>query len=351
MFLFYMFLIINVSTEYKEYKNKVIVDKKDTLIGDVSVIGKDVEVLGGIKGDLVVISGDLKLEGFVKGDVAVIGGNCKVYKGSLVLGDIVGIGDKIHIEKNAKVEGERVTLSPGFLLSLFKILKFFGKGVFITKGEPKKEEVYLDTLEYKEESDTLEKVIEEKEEFIEVEKEETPKKNFLKVFLIMFFVVFYSFLVSLVRFVFPGSVENMRRELELKPFISLAVGFLVQLLYPSFLVILAVSILGIPLALALIFSTPFFLIYGSSPLFIVFGKFILDKFKYSKISDFKCILATSLYLFLVSLITSLFLYFDYEGFFYKLIKFFFFSFSFLNFYVVFTFATGIIFTAKLGIKR
>ncbi|MEN3046152.1 MAG: hypothetical protein ABDH49_04115 [Candidatus Hydrothermales bacterium] len=78
-----MYLIIIAAEEYKIHKNKVIINKSDTLIGDISVIGRDVEVRGGIKGDLAVIGGNLKVDGFVQGNAVVIGGDCRVSGQSL----------------------------------------------------------------------------------------------------------------------------------------------------------------------------------------------------------------------------------------------------------------------------
>ncbi|MEN3046153.1 MAG: hypothetical protein ABDH49_04120 [Candidatus Hydrothermales bacterium] len=165
--------------------------------------------------------------------------------------EIVELAGKVYIEEGAKVEGGKVILNPGPIFSLLKILSFIGKGVFIKREKP-------------------ESVVEEKEEieeYLSVETEELPSKNFFNFLWFIILVLFYSFLVFLVKIIFPGTVENMKRELELRPFLSLALGFLVQILYFPIILILIVSILGIPLALMILLLTPFFLIYGSSPFY------------------------------------------------------------------------------------
>ncbi|MEO0295095.1 MAG: hypothetical protein ABIM85_03645, partial [candidate division WOR-3 bacterium] len=154
MFLLFIYLIFNAQKNYTELEDKVIVEKNDTIKSDFSVIGKDLEVKGGILGDLAVINGNVEIEGLIKGDLAVVMGDVKVLKGAIIKGDLAVVGGKLDISKEASVEGEKVNLGLGPLLSPLKLIKLFVKGVYVTEGKKKvelKEEVEKDTIKEKEE--------------------------------------------------------------------------------------------------------------------------------------------------------------------------------------------------------
>ncbi len=345
MFLLFIYLILGTYKNYTEVNDKVIVEKNDTIKGEFSVIGKDLEVKGAILGNLALINGSLEIEGKVEGDVAVVMGDVEVLKGALITGDIAVVGGKLKISRGAKVEGERINLNLGPLLSPLKFLKFFVKGVYTSEGEAQigKGEVEEDTLTRKEE----EEVEEEKEEKIE---ESFVSEFFKKITVLLLLVIIFGFLILIIKFAFPGAVQNMIKELELNFLKSLGFGLIFQLVYLPFLLFLIFTILGIPLALFIILATPLFVLYGSSSVFISLGRFILQKFKLSYRNDLLPVIASVVYFLVISLISSLILSLEIGGLLYNLLKLFVFSFLFFNFYLLFTVGTGILFVSKLGIK-
>lgn len=349
MLLLFIYLIWGTNKNYTELNDKVIVEKNDTVKGEFSVIGKDLEVKGDIWGGLAVINGNLKIEGTVKGDVAVVVGDAEVLKGTLITGDIAVIGGKLKIYKGARVEGDKINLNLGPLLSPLKFVKFLVKGVYTSEGKEKveigKEEVEEDTLTGKEK----EKVEEEKKEEVEM-KESSVSKFFKRINILFLFFIILGFLILIIKLTFPGSVENMIKELELNFLKSLGFGLTFQLVYLPFLLFLIFTILGIPLALALILATPLFVLYGTSSVFISLGRFILRKFRVSYRGDLLPVIVSVVYFLVISLIFSLIFSFEIEGFLYELLKFFVFSFLFFNFYLLFTIGTGILFVSKIGIK-
>ncbi len=344
MFLLFIYLIFNAQKNYTELEDKVIVEKNDTIKSDFSVIGKDLEVKGGILGDLAVINGNVEIEGLIKGDLAVVMGDVKVLKGAIIKGDLAVVGGKLDISKEASVEGEKVNLGLGPLLSPLKLIKLFVKGVYVTEGKKKvelKEEVEKDTIKEKEE-EKVEKMEKEEKKFFS----EFPKK----ILIFFSFVIIFGFLVFIVKLAFPGTVENMTKELELNLWKSLGIGLLFQLFYFPFLIFLFVTILGIPLALFILISTPLFLLYGSSSVIISWGRIILQRFKINYKNDFIPIIVAVFYFLIISLISALVLSLEAEGLLYTLLKIFVFSFLFFNFYLVFTIGIGILFVSRLGIK-
>jgi hypothetical protein len=77
----------------------------DERVGDLGVFGGDVEVLGEVAGDLSAFGGDVDLRGPVRGDVAVLGGDLRVR--SEVFGDIELAGGNAIVE--GLVHGDVVT--------------------------------------------------------------------------------------------------------------------------------------------------------------------------------------------------------------------------------------------------
>ena len=117
-----------VSGRITRFGDDVTIPREQTIDGDVSTMGGDVEVLGTVKGtvsstrgdltvgpdgrvdgDLVSFGGDIEIEGHVTGDVSSTGGDVTLRDGARVDGDVVTIGGTLTQEDGAHVGGQRVT--------------------------------------------------------------------------------------------------------------------------------------------------------------------------------------------------------------------------------------------------
>ena len=117
-----------VSGRITRFGDDVTIPREQTIDGDVSSVGGDVEVLGTVKGtvsstrgdltvgqdgrvegDLVSFGGDIEIEGHVTGDVSSTGGDVTLRDGARVDGDVVTIGGTLTQEDGAHVGGQRVT--------------------------------------------------------------------------------------------------------------------------------------------------------------------------------------------------------------------------------------------------
>ncbi len=336
-------LIFSSLNGYIEKDDKIIVGKYDTIKGDLAVIGKDLEILGCVEKDVAIIGGDLKISGSVKGDVAVVGGDCIVLNGGIISGDLAIVGGKIKMEKGGRVLGEKAVLNLGPLTFPLKLLKFIGEGVFTGEGEEKEEIIEKDTLKVEKPEVKEEEVIEKKQGIF--------PEGLKKILFPLISLTVFFFFIFMVNIIFPDTVKNMEHEFVLHPWQIIGTGFLIQIVYIPVILILIISILGIPLAITIILATPLFLIYGSAPLLNLFGKKILKRLKIEYKREYAPLFASFLYFFTLILIIGIFSYFDIDNFFYYFLKFFFFSIFFLSFYVIFIMASGIIFFSKLGIKK
>ncbi len=82
---------------------------------DRVAIGSDIlvredEVVGG---DVVSLMGSIEVRGVVEGDVVAVGGSVRVRKGAIVDGDCVAMGGTLEVEEGAVVSGEAVGLGGG----------------------------------------------------------------------------------------------------------------------------------------------------------------------------------------------------------------------------------------------
>jgi hypothetical protein len=71
------------------------------LTGGNITVGKD-EIVH----DVVLFGGNADVYGTVTGDVSITGGNCTIHPGAHVKGDVVGVGGNVTVEDGADIEGD-----------------------------------------------------------------------------------------------------------------------------------------------------------------------------------------------------------------------------------------------------
>ncbi len=208
------------------------IKKGEKIEGDISISGKSAIIEGEVDGDVAVINGDLELYGEIEGDVAVIGGDAKLYSGSKIEGDFAVVGGKIYKEEGAKIEGVMTEASIG----PFKVLLKFIPPLISVPG---KVEIHED------------KQAEEKGKIVV----KVDRKGFkpLKTIFVIIWGVSLSLLALIIGLIIPAPVENMNMFIEKKAGYSFLTGFLAEILFVPVIILLAMSILGIPII-------PFFII-------------------------------------------------------------------------------------------
>lgn len=81
------------------------VDVPGAVRGDVVSMGGNVDLGGTSKGDLAAIGGSVRVSGKVGGDVAAIGGDVALDKGAAVDGDVSVIGGRLSKEEGVTIKG------------------------------------------------------------------------------------------------------------------------------------------------------------------------------------------------------------------------------------------------------
>ncbi len=84
----------------------VTVEKDERVSGDVVVMGGSAHILGTVEDELVVIGGKADVQGTVDGDVSVVGGALELGPESVVRGDVSVAGGSIRREPGARVDGK-----------------------------------------------------------------------------------------------------------------------------------------------------------------------------------------------------------------------------------------------------
>ena len=86
----------------------------ETLEGDLVVIGGQATVESGtaVNGDIVIIGGSLKLDGKASGDAVVIGGLASLGENASLAGNMVTLGGSLQKAESAVIQGDVITNMP-----------------------------------------------------------------------------------------------------------------------------------------------------------------------------------------------------------------------------------------------
>jgi hypothetical protein len=84
----------------------VLVDRGETVPGDVVVVDGDAVIRGSVEGDVVVVDGDVTIRGKVGGDVVAVAGLATLGRRARIAGDLVYFDEKPVIARGARVAGD-----------------------------------------------------------------------------------------------------------------------------------------------------------------------------------------------------------------------------------------------------
>jgi hypothetical protein len=117
--------------------------RKESGARDISVTGESVKIAAGdTVRDVTVMGGEAEIAGHVTGDLAVIGGSARIHDGARIDGDANAIGGSITIDEGGRVDGE-VSVIGGIVRGAEHAR---GRGVKIVAGgdrDDEKEEAQL----------------------------------------------------------------------------------------------------------------------------------------------------------------------------------------------------------------
>ncbi len=197
--------------------------ERDETARDVVVFGGTLRIDGEVVGDAVVLGGTARVDGSVSGDVAAVGGTVRLGPGAEVGGDVVSVGGRVDSESGAVVHGEIVQVP-------------FGPEFRFDAGRPWTwwQDDHLSWFDF------------------------SPWTYGLGIMWKVFGLVVMALLVSLAMLVARGPIERIERKVKGEPWKAGLVGLVTQILSLPLLivviVVLAISIIGIPLLLLVPFA-------------------------------------------------------------------------------------------------
>lgn len=176
--------------------------EKGEVVDDVTVFGGKVDVYGEVEGDLSVIGGSARVRdgARVHGDANAVGGKLRLDDGAIVDGDVGVIGGKVDRARGAKVGGSETGI---------------GRAERDGAAPPRSWHARL----WHDMGNTAARIA------------------------LLF--VFGAVLLSLA----TGRMESMKAELAQRPMRVFAVGVLAALAFPVALVVLCITVVGIPIAI------------------------------------------------------------------------------------------------------
>ncbi|MBN2056635.1 hypothetical protein JW905_17040 [bacterium] len=194
------------------------IEARGDIGGDLMALGSDVDITpdAEVAGDLVIGCGHCTLNGNVGGDV--LGGSGQLYIGGRVDGDVKIGADQVNLGSAAVVGGSLDYMSPGEAV--------LEPGAVVNGG-----------LEHREEA-----------------KEDADETGEGGLGLGWKMYMYFSFLLAgtLLIVVWPATMERMVKMLAASPGAGILRGMLALLLVPPLFVVLCITVIGIPLALALL---------------------------------------------------------------------------------------------------
>jgi hypothetical protein len=247
------------------------VNIKGTVNGDVIVGGGNVEISGPVAGDVIAFGGDVKVKGPVAGNVRVAGGtidieskigkNATLFGGNLIISENSEIGWNLTFgagnadikgKINGYLDGGGANISIGAEVGRDANLKVDSEGSLVLlpgaqiKGDLKYTAAGQSQLNKDEGAKVEGKTIfTEFEKSVQEKGKSWPGYLFWKLICLFGLLVVGLVLVSLGR----DKLGKVTSQMSQKPWASLGWGIIYFIITPVLLVLLAATIIGIPLAL------------------------------------------------------------------------------------------------------
>lgn len=200
--------------------------KENDSVHNAVVYGGNLVVKGHVEDDAVAFSGNLDVYGTIEGDASAFNGNVVLHPGSAVMGDVSAIGGTVVRNDDAHVEGAIESFGGGNV----------GK---VVAGQVK---------------DTLKKEFRNKDKHADADDEQEEEEDRDGGGLPWFFIKFAALfgLGFLGQLFFPTRMKELSTELKAQPMKSALVGFLGAVALVPITLVLTITIIGIPVAAALV---------------------------------------------------------------------------------------------------
>lgn len=249
-----------------------------TVNGEAYLFGQNVIVNGNINGDLIAGGGTVTVNGNISENVRAVGGTVSVSghvgKNALVM------AAQSEVEKNGKIDGNLVNLSNNTLVlgMIGGETQIFAQNIFYNSKSGQNVKLYAQDLIITKEStfsgnldyQTQKEIPDLKKQVAGIVNFQKTGKTFVlpganeinsvkKIGPVINWIGFLNYLIIgfLLTFIFPKQFTNVNKFLGEKPLASAVGGIVFYVFAPFILLILAITIIGIPLAILFGLGTVF----------------------------------------------------------------------------------------------
>jgi len=291
-FLIFVFTVLFTPSVLAQTKNKTLVTLPTFKAGDIELIdkpiagdlmlaGKELKIVTDISGDVYVAGGEIEIDGSVGGNLIVAGGKVKVLgkvaKNLIVAGGKVEVGELAEIGGYTLTGGQEINLLGKFMGPI----KLGAKSLMVGQKAIINGNLEADVTTSEISSDS--KIVGEKNIKIhEVKKPEIEKNQFKKIGYAGKFISFLSKLLVLLVFIkFFGKKINPTN-IKDSFLANIGFGLMLLIMAPFVMLILAITIIGLPLSLILLVIYFLSLYLSTLITSIVIGKYIFIKNKFKE---------------------------------------------------------------------
>jgi len=251
------------------------------IVGDLMVAGKELKIVTDISGDVYVAGGEVEIDGNIAGNLIVVGGEVKVL--GKVVKNLIMAGGKLEVGELAEIGG--YTLTGGQEISLLG--KFMGpvklgaKSLLVGQKAIINGNLEADVTSSEISSDS--KIVGEKNIKIhEVKNPEIEKNQFKKIGYAGKFISFLSKLLVLLVFVKLFGKKMSHINIKNSFWANIGLGLMILIVAPFVMLILAITVIGLPLSLILLVIYLLSLYLSTIITSVVVGKYIFVKNKFKE---------------------------------------------------------------------
>ena len=272
-----------------------VVDVAGTVDGDVMIAGGMINFSGKSSGDILAAGGEIKISGEKEGSVRVAGGNISI-EGNIPK-NVTAAGGSISIEKNS-ITGGSVYATGGNIEIRGDVkgdIKAAGGRVLLSGNTDGDVEIFAEEISIRPDAKIGGNLVYHSDSKISFDENivageitrkalpvvENEKKGFFGFLLGFELLRFLGLLVlgfALYK-LFYRSGRDIFNSMEREPWKNLAVGILAVILIPVLLIVLLVSLIGLPLMIVILFSFIIALMISKIVAAIAIGFLINNQFK------------------------------------------------------------------------
>lgn len=258
------------------------VDVEGTIKGDLLVAGGNVNIRGTVDGNVRVAGGNVNIEGLVGKNLTVLGGSVDLSKSAVVFGNLVSAGGNLQIR--APIKG-KANLAGGNV----DIASEIGSDVNAATGELNlgSGAKVLGSLNYWSENQaelSTDATVSGGLNFNKVERPQVDKEKAEAAWAgVNLGLNIYKFLVGLILgliliWAFPNFMQKSVVQILTNPLASFGWGFLFLVATPVVIILLFITVLGIPLALITLFAYILIIMIAQVFTSLALGEWLLKKF-------------------------------------------------------------------------